>query len=301
MFDEAEHDEAGECTSQELMKMLPRIQDLLESRYADFPRHNLERLINAMDTDGSGTIDKAEFSQGIMFLAEEVGPSLILDLHYLTLKCFQDKLEHIEETMTRKVQEHTEPVQEKVALLEGYVNVLGSKVDSLMKSSGEIAATRGAFSASLLELSRQVQQVAKGQQELHRHQELHQLYETSQQQRSAKAVPLQSTPSSGEDERGAPSKRAEADRGGGTGADSATSAVPASSPLEMVIATAAAARPMGDTLVEVRDLLKELLVQGRSQAGATRELADKVQRLTDGQERLEASVAQLTAPQAPPG
>jgi len=81
-FDMLPHNELGEATYEDVMKIVPQISKLFMDAAVPFMRSELENVVQVMDTDGSGNIDKNEFCRGVLQLAEGLRPMSIMELHY---------------------------------------------------------------------------------------------------------------------------------------------------------------------------------------------------------------------------
>jgi len=74
----------GHASIDDIMQILPALGELCVEEGVPFAREDLVNTVNCMDTDGSGSIDKKEFCQSIVHLAEGLRPISIVELHYIT-------------------------------------------------------------------------------------------------------------------------------------------------------------------------------------------------------------------------
>ncbi|CAE7209994.1 Cacna1e [Symbiodinium natans] len=74
----------GHASIEDIMQILPALDELCVEENVPFAREDLVNTVNCMDTDGSGSIDKKEFCQSIVHLAEGLRPISIVELHYIT-------------------------------------------------------------------------------------------------------------------------------------------------------------------------------------------------------------------------
>ncbi|CAE7309846.1 CACNA1C [Symbiodinium pilosum] len=74
----------GHASIEDIMQILPALDELCVDEGVPFAREDLVNTVNCMDTDGSGSIDKKEFCQSIVHLAEGLRPISIVELHYIT-------------------------------------------------------------------------------------------------------------------------------------------------------------------------------------------------------------------------
>jgi len=91
MFDDIEHNEQGEAQREVLLRLLPRIALMFDEHNVPYTRHDLVCMIDLMDTDASGSVNRTEFCRGVLQLAEEVRPMLIMELHNDSMTYFKAK------------------------------------------------------------------------------------------------------------------------------------------------------------------------------------------------------------------
>lgn len=84
--------EDQEAARSELLKLVPKVAKIFEDNGLPYTRHDLVCMLKLMDTDGSGTINRAEFIRGVLQIAEEVRPVLIMELHYDSLAYFKRRM-----------------------------------------------------------------------------------------------------------------------------------------------------------------------------------------------------------------
>lgn len=96
---------SNECPVEELFQLIPEICSFFEVNNVPYTRHDLHTMIELMDTDGSGAINRAEFCRGILQVAEEVRPMLIMELHYDSLAYFRGRMDTCMEQMQHEHEE----------------------------------------------------------------------------------------------------------------------------------------------------------------------------------------------------
>jgi len=88
IFDEvvlATGSDEDEVPKETLMRTLPRLHETFDTLNLPYTAHDLQDMLEVMDTDGSGTINKSEFCRGILHIAEnseDLRPMLMMELHY---------------------------------------------------------------------------------------------------------------------------------------------------------------------------------------------------------------------------
>merc|ERR1712194_298209 len=76
-----EKDINGDASRDDIMKLLPTIEQLFHKEGIDFIPQDFESMVEIMDQDGSGGVDLSEFVRGIVLMAEGVQPISIIELH----------------------------------------------------------------------------------------------------------------------------------------------------------------------------------------------------------------------------
>eukprot|EP00932_Pfiesteria_piscicida_P018374 SRR837773.5227.p1 GENE.SRR837773.5227~~SRR837773.5227.p1 ORF type:complete len:442 (+),score=96.32 SRR837773.5227:188-1327(+) len=98
--------ENGEATREEVTdQAMPLVAKLFESALIEYNAHNLNDLVNLMDTDASGLINQDEFTHCIVSYATGIKPLSIQEVHYNVCCCLnkidkiQDMLDNLTMTM----------------------------------------------------------------------------------------------------------------------------------------------------------------------------------------------------------
>lgn len=118
-----------ECTVHDLQKLIPKLSAMFEEFNVPCTKHDLQTMIQLMDTDGSGDISRGEFCRGILQIAEEVRPMLVMELHYETLAYVGGR---VDACMAALVQEH-----EEIKQLRAFVKESFSENKQKMHSEGK--------------------------------------------------------------------------------------------------------------------------------------------------------------------
>merc|ERR1719436_1930361 len=108
LFDEVVNADCDEIGRDDLMVMLPRIHGIFESLNMPYTFHDLQDMLDVMDTDGSGAVNKAEFCRGLLHVAEnseDLRPMLMMELHCDSMQFLKTKLTAFELQMFEAVQE----------------------------------------------------------------------------------------------------------------------------------------------------------------------------------------------------
>merc|ERR1712146_343373 len=66
IFANVKVDSRGEATCDDILALLPAVERLFEAEGISFARHDFEIMVDIMDLDDSGGIDKTEFCRGIV-------------------------------------------------------------------------------------------------------------------------------------------------------------------------------------------------------------------------------------------
>jgi len=110
-FGEIKTNEFGEAPRTELVLLLPRVAEMLESMNVQFTRDELVHLLEVMDTDGSGAINKTEFCRALLHLAErgeELQPMLMMELQQDAITFVKRKVERLETSVGRLEKSHAD-------------------------------------------------------------------------------------------------------------------------------------------------------------------------------------------------
>merc|ERR1719215_1189020 len=104
IFTEIRTDPYGEASKAELMERLPKVQEMLERLGVTTAEAELSHMMDVMDTDGSGAINKTEFCRGLLHLchrADDLQPMLMLELQQDAISFMKRKVERLEKTVLR--------------------------------------------------------------------------------------------------------------------------------------------------------------------------------------------------------
>lgn len=105
IFDTTVTGEQGEAHKDELAKMLPKVAKVFEENGLPYTRHDLVCMMELMDTDASGSINRQEFCRGIMQIVEEVRPMLIMELHYDSITYFKSRIDKCDEGLKKMLRQ----------------------------------------------------------------------------------------------------------------------------------------------------------------------------------------------------
>uniref|UniRef100_A0A7S2LRT0 EF-hand domain-containing protein n=1 Tax=Zooxanthella nutricula TaxID=1333877 RepID=A0A7S2LRT0_9DINO len=83
----------GEATREDLVNVLPKVARVFEDNGLPYTKHDLVCMLELMDTDASGSIDRTEFCRGILQIVEDVRPMLIMELHYDSITYFKNRID----------------------------------------------------------------------------------------------------------------------------------------------------------------------------------------------------------------
>jgi voltage-gated sodium channel len=149
-------DEEDSATTKDVKALVPEMALTFETAGVFFSQFDLEKIVDYMDVDESGTIDEEEFTRGMLVLAEGVRPISIQEVHHAVGVC-RIKLELMEEHF-RKQQEGASQEntikEEKAEKLEGLVKKTGLKsVDTYFE---EVLSAQRQSSAEIREEVREV-------------------------------------------------------------------------------------------------------------------------------------------------
>lgn len=86
LFDTIGRNSLGETQTDDVHAMLPEIAELFDEFQVPYTRYDLESMISVMDTDGSGAINRTEFCRGILQMAQEIRPMLVMELHHESMR-----------------------------------------------------------------------------------------------------------------------------------------------------------------------------------------------------------------------
>merc|ERR1712107_196779 len=72
------------ATKEELAGLLPEVAEIFDVLAIPYTKHEIENIMDVLDTDVSGFIDKEEWCNGILSIAEGVRPLSIMELFHAT-------------------------------------------------------------------------------------------------------------------------------------------------------------------------------------------------------------------------
>lgn len=102
LFDDFAEDGSEEMSDVQVRSMLPRIQEMFDLMHVRYTAHELEDMLQLMDLDGSGSINKSEFCRCLLHIAEnseDLRPMLMMELHYDSMSFLKGKLAEFQEHM----------------------------------------------------------------------------------------------------------------------------------------------------------------------------------------------------------
>jgi len=133
LFDEvAQHEDSDEVSSETIRRLLPRLHKMFESFNLPYTMRDLQDIVNVMDTDGSGSVNRSEFCRGLLHIAEngeDLRPMLMMELHYDTMSFLKGELCDLKESMSGVVQQQGEMRSVLVALKASVAQVLQQQSD----------------------------------------------------------------------------------------------------------------------------------------------------------------------------
>jgi len=149
-FNDIKTNEFGEAMRLELVNLLPKVAEMLDSMNVHFTRDDLVHMLEVMDTDGSGAINKTEFCRALLHLAErgeELQPILMMELQQDAITFVKRKVERLETSVGR-----IERMQGEVfAVLQGISNHLACspvQPPSVADGSAQASASSDVAAAS---------------------------------------------------------------------------------------------------------------------------------------------------------
>jgi len=140
-------DEEGAATCQDVKALIPQMAAVFDECGQFFSQYDLNKIVDYMDVDESGTVDQEEFTRGMLVLAEGVRPISVQEVYHEIGVC-RVKLERMEESMgTKKTEKETaqtpqesteKPGADKVAEREDSGATGGTEGLSSMGESPEV-------------------------------------------------------------------------------------------------------------------------------------------------------------------
>merc|ERR1719329_1788440 len=106
--------EDGEVRGDGVRAMLPEIAELFEEHRVAYTHYDLEAMVSVMDTDGSGAINRTEFCRGILQMAQDIRPMLVMELHHEGMAFHKSKAAAIETSVLRLQQQLSELLRQQL-------------------------------------------------------------------------------------------------------------------------------------------------------------------------------------------
>eukprot|EP00401_Gymnodinium_catenatum_P064371 CAMPEP_0117473490 /NCGR_PEP_ID=MMETSP0784-20121206/8798_1 /TAXON_ID=39447 /ORGANISM="" /LENGTH=671 /DNA_ID=CAMNT_0005267691 /DNA_START=128 /DNA_END=2143 /DNA_ORIENTATION=+ len=124
IFDSFVTDPNDEVSRDDVRLMFPQITELFDSLHVRYTAHDLDDIIDLMDTDGSERISKSEFCRCLIHIAEnseDLRPMLMMELHYDSMRFLRSKLADYEGRLNQSLKEQR---QDRAGLREDINQVL---------------------------------------------------------------------------------------------------------------------------------------------------------------------------------
>jgi len=147
IFDDVEVDVAGKAKKEEIKKVIPQVQELFEQENIVYASHEFDGMLDIMDK-GDGLLNRQDFCDGVLQIAEGVRPVSIIEIHYEVVECHSQMLE-LKRSVSRCLTH-----------LERQGNVSATSCDSCDGGDGAMAELR----SLVLELRGDVQLLAQASQ-----------------------------------------------------------------------------------------------------------------------------------------
>lgn len=158
LFDSLKRNELGEAPAEQVLKLMPSIEKMLDSGGVDYCKDDLKRIIVLMDTDSTGNISREEFCNGILALAA----GITLQELYLLMRTVNQTVQQVPKVV--KVVHGLAASQQELRVAS---DALGQRVREVEKSGREqVEALQGSVSESLKSLASQVGELAAMQREM---------------------------------------------------------------------------------------------------------------------------------------
>jgi len=140
-------DENGKATKEVIQEVIPKIKDLFETEGIVYASHEFDGMIEIMD-NGDGLLDKDEFCDGVLQIAEGLRSFSIIEIHYEVAECVAQMtdlkrilgscLTHLEaltqestNSESRTKADASSELQSLVLEIHGEMKLIGSAVQGL--------------------------------------------------------------------------------------------------------------------------------------------------------------------------
>mmetsp|Transcript_13731 Transcript_13731/g.37111 ORF Transcript_13731/g.37111 Transcript_13731/m.37111 type:complete len:761 (+) Transcript_13731:164-2446(+) len=152
MFDESVMEGVDGVSREQLVLLLPRIREMFDALNVPYTTHDLEDMVEVMDTDGSGSINKSEFCRGLLHIAEnsdDLRPMLMMELHYDSMSYLKKSISEFESNVFTSFRQHHD-------MSASFLNNRLAAFEAHMSSTtSQQAESRFAMQSSMAELVQQ--------------------------------------------------------------------------------------------------------------------------------------------------
>jgi len=165
LFDSIDTTGSGSVTRNQLISCIQNIAELFEANEVNFVSHDLENMLDCIDLDASGTIEKSEFTHGVLQLCEDIRPMSIMEVHFIVSKiaskvvAVDARLERLRCTVDEITLLHFDDA-ERAANLVTHMRELVDHVSDGDKTSSENSVKMQRYDRVLSELRDMVEELA---------------------------------------------------------------------------------------------------------------------------------------------